>query len=365
MKTAALITVHVGSNFGSVLQTIASCYLLEEQGYYPIVVNYIPNRVTNKSEFRRFIKGCNSFRGIARGGSHLINFFINKRIYLGYLKKYSNLSRNLYFKDNFERIVRQYSPDVFITGSDQVWNTQHNEGIDTHYFWVGINGVKIAYASSIGMTALSDVEKKVFKHFLTDYKAISVRESYAVDLLKSIDIASTQVIDPTLMLDSKEWSKYASKRLISKPYILVYLPYNTIDKELVYKTVRKISKTRELEVVTFSWNWDKDVFADTTERFCNPGDFLSLMLNADYIITNSFHGTAFSIGLNKQFYVYMPSKFTSRIESLLKIVALENRVLDKEITSEQMDSIIDYSNVNEILAAERQKAKNYLTESLR
>ena len=362
MKTASLITVHVGANFGSVLQTIASCEILGNYDCRTTVVNYIPDRITNKRILLGFIKGCTSARGIARGIVHLINHFINKYIYLKYLSSHCNLSTPIYSKDNFR--LKCPNADIYVTGSDQVWNCQHNEGVDTHYLWGSIEGRKIAYASSIGASELTEQEEKSFKHYLSEYKAISVRELKAVELLKKIGIKSSLVLDPTFMLNKEEWKKYASKRIIEEPYILSYLPYNIVDKELIYRTVYKIAKEKNLKVVTFSWNWNIDQFADKTVRFSSPGDFLSLMLYADCVVTNSFHGTAFSVNLNKEFWVYMPSKFPSRIESILTLCGLKDRVLTSEITATQIKQEIDYRRINDILESEREKAKNFLNESL-
>lgn len=366
MKKAALITVHVGANFGSILQTIATCEVLNRVGYEAIVVNYIPNRVTNTAVFKsEIIKGM-SFKAFLRGCNHLIVDVINRIIYNGYLKKYCTLTRAVYSNDDFGEWVSRNvkGRDVYITGSDQVWNSHYNEGVDTHYFWDGVKGNKIAYSSSIGASDISEEEKKRFYRYLTGYKAISVREIQAKKILESINISSTLVLDPTFMLKSYDWVRFCTKRLIKSPYILAYIPYNIVDKNLIYRSINRIAKEKGLKVVTFSWNWFRDKNADYTVRFTSPGDFLSLMIYADCVVTNSFHGTAFSVNLNKDFWVYMPSKFPSRIESILKLCKLEDRVLSEVITNEQMEQHINYDQVNDILDEERNKAYSFLRKSL-
>ena len=166
------------------------------------------------------------------------------------------------------------------------------------------------------------------------------------------------------MLKSYDWVRFCTKRLIKSPYILAYIPYNIVDKNLIYRSINRIAKEKGLKVVTFSWNWFRDKNADYTVRFTSPGDFLSLMIYADCVVTNSFHGTAFSVNLNKDFWVYMPSKFPSRIESILKLCKLEDRVLSEVITNEQMEQHINYDQVNDILDEERNKAYSFLRKSL-
>ena len=138
--------------------------------------------------------------------------------------------------------------------------------------------------------------------------------------------------------------------------------YNTKDEDLVYNTVRKIATKNNLNVVTYSRDFFKNKKADTTITFANPGDILSLILYADCVVTNSFHGTAFSINLNKQFWAYMPSKYSTRLESVLKLCKLEYRHIEELITDEQISEVVDFSESNKILDIERKKGDNFLND---
>ncbi len=287
---------------------------------------------------------------------------IYRKNYVDYLANHCKVSKPIYVEDDFVQLCPK--ADYYITGSDQVWNIKHNEGIDTHYFWEGIKGEKISYASSIGNSSLTDEEKAVYPKFLSKYKAVSVREESAKLCLHEIGIESEQLLDPTFMLDRKEWNKFASPRLVEEPYLCVYLPYNIADKDLIYLSIRKIATNKGLKVVTFSYSNRKDKYADITFCNANPSVFLSLMSNADFIVTNSFHGTAFSVNLNKQFYVYMPSGFKTRIVSILELCGLENRALSDEITEVALNEEIDYEPVNLVLEGERQRAIEFLRRAL-
>ena len=359
MKTVSFITIHVAINFGSKLQTIATSEILKKMGFNPVCVNYVPPRITNTRYWKdawtspiKFIKRLlfYPFYSIAEH-----NFSV-------YLSKYCKLSKPFYSEDDFE--MNCPKADIYISGSDQIWNYQHNEGKDIHYFFDGINGKKIAYASSIGMTTLPEDYMNYLKEQLSQFKAISVREQSAVELLEKLGINAVLVLDPTFMLDKEDWMRFASKRIIKEPYLFVYLPYNIKDKTLVYRSARKIAMTKKLKVVAYSDFFIKEKLADKTIFFVNPGDVLSLILYADVVITNSFHGTAFSINLNKQFWTYLPTGFPTRITNILTLCGLNRRLLEKEITKDQIGEVVDFKNTNDVLQYERQHSYDFLTQAL-
>lgn len=363
MKKISLITIHVGANFGSILQTIATAYTLKQQSCEVKVINYIPDRCTWKRFFYSHFKSVTS---IMRMLPSFLMKAANDHIYNSYLSKYVKITKPIYAEDNFVSVCPK--ADVYVTGSDQVWNSIHNEGLDTRYYFDGFpeSTVKFSFSSSIGREQLPLEEYEEVKRMLESYKAISVREASAKQLIERMGYKVTHLLDPTLMLTKEDWKLYMSKRLIKEPYLIVYLPYNIHDIQLIYKTIRKIANRKQLKVVSFSWNIIPDGFADRTMFFSNPGDFLSLMYHADYVVTNSFHGTAFSINLNKQFSVYLPSSFGTRVMSILKLCGLSNRLLKAdEIVSESMiDAEIDYTPVNTILNKEREKINVFLTRTL-
>lgn len=355
----AFITIHVGSNFGSTLQTIATSEVLKQLGGEPICVNYIPPRVTYKRYW-------NVAKGSALRFLRRIIFFPflyeETNRFSSYLSKYCKVSNKIYADSDF--VKKCPKADVYITGSDQVWNTTHNEGLDTHYFFDGIKGKKIAYASSIGKSSVDEQELKWLSQYTKDYHSIYVREESAVDIFKQIGRDVRQVVDPTLMLNRDQWSKYASERWVKEPYLFVYLPYNIKNKQICYDTARKIARKKKLKVITYSHSFYKEPLADHTYLFIGPGDVLSLIYHADYVVTNSFHGLAFSINLNRQFCLYMPSNFSTRISSLANLCGLNERIIDGVISDDLLDKEIDFSSVNDIIQLERVKAITYLSHSL-
>lgn len=365
MKKISLLTIHLGFNFGSILQTIATGKLLNQLNYDVEVVNYIRNQNSWKHFFIKTLKSPKEWILIF---IKMPVIAINKHIYNSYLSKYIKISAPIYKDDDF--ISKCPKADIYLTGSDQVWNSIHNEGLDRRYYFDGFpqDVIKISYSSSIGREILDKYEYEEMKRMLQSYRAISVREASAKQLIEKMGYQVTHLLDPTFMLDKKAWSQYMSNRMIKEPYLLVYLPYNIHNKKLIYQTVRRISQKKKLKVVTFAWHHILfERLADKTIFFASPGDFLSLMYYADYVVTNSFHGTAFSINLQKQFFVYLPSKFGTRVSSILNLCTLNSRLLkSNEVISESLiEKTIDYASVNNILETEREKTYTFLKNALK
>lgn len=361
MKKAYFITIHVGWNFGSVLQAIATYKILSDllPGYDVTLVDYVPPRVTYMRVLRNSFKSLKAF---AKLPFSLLQKKYNDALYLSDLRKYCPSTRRVY---NISQIGKELKDaELLITGSDQTWNSVHNEGIDRAYYWDYLNPSirRIAFASSIGRSEIPAEEYNYLQKVLKSFSFISVREESAVKLLSSMGVKSELFLDPTLMIDKEQWCSYINKRIIDEPYILVYLPYNINDKSIILDSINKLKQTKHMKVVTFSWGMfnDKDNYADKTVHYASPLDFLSLMCFADYVITNSFHGTAFSINLNKQFWVYYPSQFTTRIESLLNFIGLQSRHMNSVLTDGQIEGTIDYSVVNNLLNVERKRSSSIL-----
>lgn len=361
----SFITIHVGSNFGSILQTIATAVSVKRVGGDPVCVNYIPSRVTNKrfwslgkvSLAKKMLRFIWKFYVLPRK-------LINENKYQGYLYKHITLSVPIYAEDNFAEKCPK--ADVYMTGSDQVWNMKHNEGLDTHYFFDGIEGKKISFASSVGYTELINGEEESLKKYLSEYEFLSVREDSAVALLTSLGLKVEQLLDPVFMLNEKEWKGYTKNvRKVKEPYLLIYAPYNTVNKDVIFRHARRIAGKEGLKVVTFSWTYFKDKDADITIRFAGPGDFLNLMMHADYVITNSFHGTAFSINLKKRFWVFLPSGFTTRITSVLTRFGLIGRLIENEAPEDwDYKQPVDIAHIDEVLKEERAKSLDYLKRAI-
>lgn len=360
----SLITLHRVFNYGSVLQTYASQKVFEDAGYEVEVVDYITKQRTNKRLFlgvpdtvkKDFV---HKYAYLALKSASVL---IKKNTFGGFIRKNIHLTKRKYITAQ-DIINDPPQADIYVTGSDQVWNSQYNEGVDKGFFleYAPSDKKKIAYVASFGKTKLDDSEIVITKKYLQKYDAISVREDAAVKIVNELGYPACCIIDPTLQIRKEDWLKIASERLVKEKYLILMLLYNEDNGATEY--ARKIADKKGLKLVKISWDLKKPELVDKLMTHRSPQDFLSLFHYADFVVTNSFHGLAFSINLNKQFVVVPRNEFNSRIESLLRLVGLEDRLI-KEDKLDVVDKKIQYNNVNTILNVEREKATKFI-ESIR
>lgn len=357
-----LTTIVDNINYGTYLQSYATVKLLNDFGHNVDVLNYIRPHLSNLNIFKDSLNG-NFFKIIIS----LINACLHslmRRNLKRFLTHRANLTSKFNNWDKFRQKLEQY--DLYLTGSDQVWNTIHNHGIDSTYFFGGINGKKCSYAASIGMDSYPDSDISAIKQFLDSYSMISVRECFGIDALKNIGINKdiVQVIDPTLMLNSNDWdSSIKSKFHKKEPYLLVYSVEVKRDKEVI-EIARHIANKRNLKVYLVSpyVKFRSKINVDRVFSLAKTETFLSLFSQADFAVVSSFHGTAFAINYNCQFVTVSPDRFSSRVESLLNLLNLNNRYIHN--VGEIPNTEIDYNSVNNILALERQRSSDILSQIL-
>ena len=278
-------------------------------------------------------------------------------------KKFMNIAYKKYRKyDQLKNNPPQY--DVYICGSDQIWNPEIQPKAKPAFFlkFVSDKSVKkISYAASIGVSQIEDKYLDEYKDFLSSIDNISVREQTGVKALQNLTTKEiARNIDPTLLLTDKEWSEISANIKVKEKYILVYmLGY----KKEVVDLVNHISHELNLKVVHFG---PYKTYENEIGRFhCKgPDVFVSLFQNAEFVVTNSFHGTAFSIVFNKKFYSVISSKVGSRISDLLGILGLEDRIVGSINDIGDPNRDIYYERVMEILEHEKSKSKSYLLEAI-
>lgn len=169
-------------------------------------------------------------------------------------------------------------------------------------------------------------------------------------------------MDPSLLLSGEEWNRYCEKKQLpikkGEKYLLIYRLANSA---VVYDTAKRVADKYGLKVYEIGTTLRKNKIVDKLIGGASPEEFLWLFSNAEYVVTNSFHGTAFSVNFNKNFYSVLPSKRTSRITSLLEKLGLEDRIIKNSLHN---ISIIDYESVNEKLEQLRKESKKYLFDSI-
>lgn len=364
-----IITIIDNTNFGTYLQAFALARTIDGLGYTVKIIDYCRKHqshsfllISSLKTTRNPLKWIN--RIINWGGNYLLREK-DKR----FLKKY--LTKKKYY--SFEELKKYYpKADIYITGSDQVWNSIHNRGIDKSYYWgfVPSSSLKISYAASIGMPFIPEEEKKETFNLLSEYRYISVREHSAENILKELNIKEdkiTTVLDPTLLLRKNEWLKFMSKRLIKEPYMIVYSVETKEQDKLISQIAYKIAKEKGLKIAGVYYGGKKNRIDNTDFNFyrSTPPVFLSLFYYADYCVVSSFHGTAFSINFQKDFLTVTPGRFNSRVNNLLEICNLQDRLVLNESYNINNGLVkINYEKVNISIEKERKNSLNFLLKAL-
>ncbi len=263
--------------------------------------------------------------------------------------------------------------DVYITGSDQVWNPTQNYCLEPYFltFVKNKNARKISYASSIGIDQLLPKEKKDFKRWLSSYNSISVREKTAQRVLSEFVNKNIEVVaDPTFLLELDYWKDIAQQaNLTEKKYILLFSL--SINKEMIDYAMT-LSKESGKELIVLHQELTNEYAKGKFHVVNNAGpiEFLGYIANADFVLTDSFHCTVFSLILGvENFYTYI-SPFNnrgSRIVDLLAKFEMNNHILDGELNKsyQELDSSkVNKHNVERCFIKEQTEARKYLEEAI-
>jgi hypothetical protein len=257
--------------------------------------------------------------------------------------------------------------DAFVTGSDQVWNYRRSNDLEAFLLrFAPEDCSKIAYAASFGVDKIPFFLRGRYKSGLKRFSYISVREDSGVPLVKSMaGRYAEHVLDPTLLLDATHWATLMRSTETPSRYILIYSL--TISKNLLENA--KIAARRLGAKVVWLGAFNAPTIPPefTIIPRTGPREFLSLIHNALYVLTDSFHGTAFSLIFNTRF-LYIGERYNkqiSRARSLLKILDLNDRLQDDIALSEELIfRDIDYSRVNQLLAERRRSSLDFLEMAL-
>lgn len=363
-----LITLHNVKNYGSVLQTYATQKIFKNLGCEIDVINYSRKELMDENLLENRINTSKIFSKnfLTRiVGRILLGDSVKKqcKVFNEFLNNNINLTQRYNSFEELEKNVPE--ADIYCTGSDQVWNSDWNKGIQKAFFLEFVdNKPKISYASSFGKSELDPDEVEITREMLKKYKHISVREKSAVKIIHDLGIQNVEhVLDPTLMLDKEEWSKLGTEIKHKGKYILVY-QLNTKNPEFdAY--VKGLSKKKKMPIIRVS-NVIYQVFKYGKFAYCpTVNEFLTYFLNAEYIVTDSFHATGFSINFNKKFVSIFPKKFSTRLQSILELTGLESRRVKDFNDFSIIDEEIDYERVNKIIEKEREKSMNYLKNAIK
>lgn len=378
MKVGILTILNV-NNYGAELQCCALYRKLQQLGYDAEVINYLfgihPEHVFDGEKrtvpipLKQLIKVKllpvvqNMFCMFHQKNKRLRNKRFDE-----FHAKYNHLTSTVYpsVKSLYEA---KFNYDVLCIGSDQVWNYMKGYSLEPFFACFDKNNTKkITYASSIGLSSLSVEAEQVFKKELTNFAYISVREQQASEILeKLLNRKIDVVLDPTLILNKQEWIEVAKYDMCPKEkYLLVYIV--TIKPcDYVLTLARHIAKQRNLKIVRICRDAYPEHSGSDVEEIltAGPSDFVGLFSKAEFVVTNSFHGTVFSINFSKPFYSVIKSHHStnSRLTSILKKLGLEDRIVP--VGSQlPMISDIDFSGPSAKLEAERKLSIEYINKAL-
>lgn len=349
MKKIGIITLTGNKNYGNKLQNYAMEKIVKKYSGYNTYTIWITDGL---------IKEC--LKKIKRQVLFFKAEYIREHNFKKFTDKYLNaLYINKKRKEKLDDIC-----NGFVIGSDQIWNpnvAKSSMGIEI----LKSKNKKISYSASLGV---SDVDN-TFKSYLNKYfkkdniEYISVREKEGKKIIEEAtnrkDISV--LIDPTMLIDTKEWEKIATKptQKIEKKYILNYFLGN-LEKDKM-NAIKKIANENDCQIINI---------LDKNSPFykCDPTNFLYLEKNAFLICTDSFHSSVFAFLFNRPFVIFKrddsKENMYSRLENLIKCFNLKNRTYNgKSITKDNLEN--DYTESYEILEKERKKSKQYLIESLK
>jgi hypothetical protein len=385
MKRVGIITVSRTFNFGAELQAYSLQYKLNQLGFDTELIDYLyyknkRYRRTKASKSELYFKPKDKIR------KYILYHFISPLIdYLLPLihsktrKRYRNFKR---FHNEFIRFSNEYKSinelynakheyDVFITGSDQVWNPATFSSLKPYLLdFAPLSKKRIAYASSFGVSNVSNEYVELYSKLFSQYYKIGVREQSGVDLIKKIANRNAEVVlDPTLLLNKEEWEIVTNniKPQIEGSYILIY---DLHPSSALLEVARKIQKKLKIPMYRIcKRSIINSKYSDIINiESAGPAEFVAIFKNASFVITNSFHGTAFSVNFNIPFLVILKTErnnnnritYLLNVFNLNKCIIWENSKIDYNENTE-----IDFNNTNVLLLKLRSLSLNFLLKSIK
>ncbi len=384
-KKVGIVSCYFKHNYGSMLQAYATQKILDDMNIENETINIDKNIDFSNGKKKYYMGQVFNFQFI-KSKLGMIKLKLDKKINknLGKNisirdKKYEEFRKTFRLTELYktyaelnEKAEKDYSS--VIVGSDQLWLPVN---VVADYYtlnWVPEDVNKISFSTSFGVSVIPEKYKEAYKKFLNRINYLSTREVAGQKIIKELTGRdATLVCDPTLLFNKDEWMSIQQEEPIIKgKYIFCYFLGKNIEhrkfaERLKEKTGYKIvSLNHADEYVKYS-----DVFADETPYDVGPAEFLNMIRNAEYVCTDSFHGTVFSLINNVKFFTFRrysnKSKVStnSRIDSLLGIVNLKDRLINgDENVEKEIEKKIDFENVNMKLEEFRNTSKEFLKNAL-
>lgn len=380
MKKVGIITLFHGSlNFGGVLQACALCKALDQLG--------IPNEqircvFEEEEEEKRTLAGTLKKLVNPKVVWNRIKYELNgmkseqqksgrREAFAGFNARHVHSTERVYTTANVHECLGNYG--AFITGSDQVWNPEwYSRTLFLDF--VPSHMTKIAYAASLGKSALTEKQQEKFRAHLKDYRAVSVRESDAVDIVAPLSpVPVESVLDPTLLLEKEQWHDVCADRLVEEEYLFYYFlgkdgPEAALAEEYARKTGLKIAG---IPNSARDFSKKETITYDHEVMDASPAEFLSLIRHAKVVLTDSFHATVFSNVFEKEYFAFPRAGHDGMNSRILRVASLHDtleRFCDtpEKRTVGHMESAVpvDWSRPLPELQRERQASLDFLRKNL-
>ncbi len=385
-KKVGIVSCYFKNNYGSMLQAYATKKVLDNNNIPNETVNIDGNKDFSKGKKKYYLSQIFNFNFIkSKLGMIKMKFDIKLNKELGKNvsirnKKYKefrkefNLSRSSNTYKDLTKLAKERYTDILL-GSDQLWLPVN---VVSDYYtlnWVPNEINKISFSTSFGVSSIPKKYNDMYKKFLKRINHLSVREDTGVKIIKDISgIDAKLVCDPTILLTKDEWEEVATKeRIVKDKYILCYFLGNNIEHR---KFAERLRKKTGYKIVSLN---HADEYVKYSDKFCDialydvgPREWINLVKNAEYVCTDSFHGTVFSLLFNKYFFNFRrynsnsKASTNSRLDSLLNIVGISSeRILTGlEEVEKVIEYKIDFNIVNNNLNKYRKESKEWLLKSI-
>lgn len=354
-----IITQPLYVNYGGILQNYALQHVLKQMGHTPVTLDYMPSL-----SFGRYVlyAGKGLLCALIPGKRHPIKryqHFLNRPPAMEAFVT-DNIFTTQTLSRYTKRVLDQYKIQALIAGSDQIWRYSYNAHyIDDMYlaFAKGHPCQKIAYGASLGVEEWDYPEDKThtIQQLVKQFKAISVREDLAAKLCKNhLGINAEIVLDPTLLLSAEDYDRFCHEgNPGASPYLAAYILDADPEKR---KYIENVANTKGLEIRDLT----------VSDNGVSIEEWLSVIKNAEFVITDSFHGSLFSIIFKKQFLTFLNrGRGTDRFLSLFGKLGLEQRLLDHIPAEAITDHRIDYESVFSNLLLLRGNSLSFLQNALK
>lgn len=383
-KIGCVVIMHPGqNNYGSSLQGFATVYKIEQLGFDYEIIRY-----NKKRSIADVVKNMPSLLKIGLIGQ--LRYRLNKKLDFILHKEYKRTRAirtqavnkfKAEYLDSKSRFYIGYDAlskgslnySAVMVGSDQVWGPFSLYAKFYNLLFVDDSVLKFSYASSFGVSDIFQCQKEAVAHYLNRIDKIGVREQRGKEIVKELTGREAKVVlDPTLLLTRNEWEEHIdeSRCKIGEPYILCYVLGERKD---IRETIKRLGKQSGLKIVNLphidNYHSMDDNLGDINLYDVGPFDFIRLVRDATYVVTDSFHGSVFSILFHKKFMTFyrqdpkVKGSTHSRIDSLFGIFNIKDRIYRNDIFV-SMQKGIDYEYVESKLEEMRKDSLEFLTDCL-